>query len=340
MEVVSERNLNIRMYYNRLRILLSLIVSLWSVSACNTPDPEFNASVFPERIPFSAERLYPEGITYAPSLDRFLVSSITQGKVGTVDLTGRYTDLQANDKLISAIGMKVRGNRLYVCNADQGVSVKSTAQTTLKTAGLFIFNLVSRDPPQVIRLDTLLPGVNHFANDLALDPLGNAYVTDSFAPVIYRITPDNKASIFVNSALFSGAQGFNLNGIVFHPNNYLIVVKSNEGKLFKVDATNPNLITEITGVSVLGGDGLTLLNNDLYVVNGRKQVSLLRSTDDWKTASIVKTDSVGYDQATTSTEVNGRIYTLNARIGEVGAAVAAKNPAQLQAREYSIQQFR
>lgn len=319
--------------------LLALTVC---VTACNTSDPVFDAPVIPEQITFSATRQYPEGITYAPSFSQFLVSSITQGKVGTVDERGRYADLITDDnELISSIGMKVRNNLLYVCNGDQGVSDKSTPQTALKTAGLFIYDLASRQAIRRVDLAALLPGVNHFANDIAFDEQGNAFVTDSFASVIYKVPADtSRASILVNSPLFSGAQGFNLNGIVYHPKKFLIVVKSNEGKLFKVDLTNGNSVSEITGVTLLNGDGMVLYNNDLYVVNGRNKVSQVRSTNDWRTASLVKTDSVGYSQATTNVLVNDKLYTLNARIEEVGAAVAAKNPALLQASAYSIQQFK
>ena len=319
-----------------------LLTLVGCLTACNTPDPEFDAPTTPERIAFSADRLYPEGITYSPSLDKFLVSSLTQGKVGTVDQSGRYFDLILDSQLIGSVGMKVREGRLYVCHGDQGVSTKSTAQSTLKTAGLFVYDLATQQNLRRVDLAGLLPGVNHFANDLAFDALGNAYVTDSFAPVIYKVPADTaqRPGILINSPLFAGTQGINLNGIVYHPDNYLIVVKSNEGKLFKVDLNNRNIITEITGVNLPSGDGMLLYNKDLYVVNGQKQVSQIRSTDGWKTAALVKTDAVGYDQATTNVEINGAIYTLNARIAEVSAAAVAKNPGQLQAKSYSIQQFK
>lgn len=320
---------------------LLCLITLW-LTACNTDDPEFNAPVTPERIAFSSSRLYPEGITYSTVLDKFLVSSITQGKIGTVDQNGRYADLITDSLLISSLGMKIQNGRLYVCNGDQGVSTKSTAQTTGKTAGLYIYDLSTRQALRRINLATLLPNASHYANDMAFDSLGNAYVTDSFAPVIYKIPADTtRPSLLINSPLFSGAPGtINLNGIVYHPGKYLIVVKSNEGKLFKVDLANPSNITEVTGVNLPNGDGMLLYNNDLYVVNGRNKVSQVRSTDGWKTASIIKTDSVGYDQATTNVLFNDKIYTINARIGEVSAAVAAKNPSLLQANGYSIQQFK
>ena len=319
------------------------LILIACLSACNTFDAEYDAPVIPERIAFTASRQYPEGIAYSAALNTFLVSSLTQGKIGTVDQKGRYTDLIKGDSaLISSVGMKVQGNLLYVCNGDQGVSEKSRVQTTLKTAGLFVYDLITGQNRRRINLAALLPGVNHYANDLAFDAQGNAYVTDSFAPVIYKVPADTtqQPSLFINSPLFAGTQGINLNGIVYHPDNYLIVGKSNEGKFFKVDVKNPNLITEIKGLSLPDNDGMLFYNNDLYVVNSRNQVSQVRSSDGWKTASIVKTDAIGYEQATTNVLVNDKIYTLNARISEVTAAVAAENPAQLQADTYSIQQFK
>ena len=328
------------MSYRLLWSTLIFCICLNLLAGCNTPDAEFSDSTYPTRITFQADRFYPEGLVYVPTIDRFLVSSITQGKIGTVDAAGRYSDFVSDARLISAIGIKVRGNLLYVCNSDQGVSVNSRPQTTLKTAGLLVFNLNTQLPVQAVRLDSLQPDVNHFANDLTFDSTGNVYVTDSFAPVIYRVTPAGEARIFANSPLFAGAQGFNLNGIVYHPDGFLIVVKSNEGKLFKVNLNDPALVNEITGVSLLEGDGLTLLNDDLFVVNGQNRVSQMRSSDGWKTATLVRTDTTGYDQATTSTVADGRLYTLNARIAEVSAAIAAGNPELLQAGSYSIQAFK
>ena len=321
--------------------LLALAVGTAALSSCNSDDPVFSAITYPDRISFTAARQYPEGIAYAPTLDRFLVSSLTQGKIGTVDQQGNYADLIRDSLLIAAVGLKVQNERLYVCHGDLGVSTKTTTTSAMKTAGLYISDLKTGTAIRRVNLATLLPTANHYANDLALDAQGNAYVTDSFSPVIYRVPADASlpATVLVNSTRFQG-EGFNLNGIVWHPDNYLIVAKANEGKLFKVNLNQSNAITEVTGVSLPGGDGMVLYNNVLYVVNNRNRVSQVRSTDGWATASLVKTDSTGYDQTTTNTVLNGQIYSLNARIGETSAAAMAKNPALLQASGYSIQRFK
>ncbi|GAB3717646.1 SMP-30/gluconolactonase/LRE family protein [Spirosoma flavus] len=307
------------------------------LTACEDHRLSPNAS-FPDRIEFVAQRQYPEGIAYSSQLDRFIVTSLTQGKIGTVDINGNYADLINPSELIAGVGVKVADGRIFICNGDQGVSSKSSPATTRRTAELLVFNINSRQLERRTDLDDLLPGVQHFANDLAIQPDGTVYVTDSFAPVIYKVTSGGQASILVNDPRFASAT-FGLNGIVYHPNGYLIVAQTGAGKLYKVDLQNNNAISEIGGLPSLPGDGMTLLNGDLYVVTGSgSRVAQVRSTDNWQTASIVKFDTDGYSQATTNVVVNARVFTLNARIGEISAAMG--NPALLQSNNYSIMKFR
>ncbi len=321
------------------------LIMMAGLAACNTPDPELIDTTFPDRIAFTANRQYPEGIAYAPTLDKFLVSSLTQGKIGSVDRNGVYTDVVSDDSLIAAVGIKVRNGLLYVCNGDLGVSDKSTATSAMKTAGLFVYDLSTGRNVRRVNLASLLPTANHYANDIAFDNQGNAYITDSFAPVIYRVPADanQSASILVRKdSLFSG-QSFNLNGIVYHPGNFLIVGKANEGKLFKVDLANPSSTTAVSPITLSAPlpscDGMLLYNNELYVVHERTKMARVTSSDDWKTATVARVDASGYQDATTNTEVNGSIYALNARISEVSAAATAKNPSSLTATAYSIKKF-
>lgn len=307
---------------------LLLAATSW-LTACEDHRDSPNAP-FPERINFVAERQYPEGIAYSSQLGKFLVSSIPLAKIGTVDTDGRYADLLTPPELISSMGMKVVGSRVFVCNSDQGRSIRSTPATTRQTAELLVFNLNTSQLERRSDLDALLPAAEpNLANDVTIAPDGTAYVTDSFSPVIYKITADGTASVLVRDNVRFASPTFGLNGIVYHPNGYLIVANTGQGKLYKVDLPNGNAISEVGGTGTLPGDGLTLLNNDLYVVTGGNRVAQVRSTDNWLTASIVKFDASGYLGATTSVAVNNQIYTLNARIGEVGDA-----------RDFSIQRFR
>ena len=307
---------------------LLILCAAW-LTACEDHRDSPNAP-FPERIDFVAERQYPEGIAYSSQLAKFLVTSIPLGKIGTVDTGGRYEDLLTDPGFIAGIGMKVADGRVFVCNSDQGRSVKSTPATTRQTAELLVFNLSTRQLERRTDLDALIPAAEpNFANDVTIAPDGTAYVTDSFSPVIYKVTAAGAASVLVRDDLRFASPTFGLNGIAYHPNGYLIVANTGQGKLYKVDLQNGNAISEVGGTGSLPGDGLTFLNNDLYVVTGGNRVAQVRSTDNWQTASILKYDATGYTGATTSVAVNNQIYTLNARIGEVGNA-----------RDFSIQRFR
>ena len=310
---------------------------VFSLTACQDEINQPSAPALADRIAFVSDRLYPEGLAYAPQLGKFFVSSLTQGKVGTVDAAGTYADFVSDPQLIGAVGLEVSNGKLYVCNGDQGVSTKTTAQSPFMTAGLFVFDIATQRLDRQVNLATLLPsGQRHFANDVTVDTQGNAYVTDSFSPVIYKVTPAGVATVFLTDPRFSSTM-FGLNGIVYHPNGYLLVAQTGAARLYKIDLLNSNAITEVGGIAV-GGDGLQLIGNDIYIVNGSNQVSQYRSTDNFQTASLIKIDAVGYNQATTNAAVNGQIYTINARIGEISAA--GGNPALLQSRDYSIQRFK
>ncbi len=307
-----------------------LFVSAIGLASCEDHRDSPNAP-FPERINFVALNQYPEGIAYSARLGKFLVTSIPQGKIGTVDVNGTYADLITPSELIAGIGMKVAGDLVYVCNSDQGRSIRSSTATTRQKAELLVFNLITRQLVRRTDLDDLLPAADpNFANDVTLAPDGTAYVTDSFSPVIYKVAPDGTGSVLVRDADKLGSTGFGLNGIVYHPNGYLIVANAGKGMLYKVDLQNGNAITEVSGISVLPGDGLTLLNGDLYVVTGGTRVAQVHSDNNWQSARIVKSDAADYVGATTSVAVNNQIYTLNAHIGQT-------DPTQ---QNFSIQRFR
>lgn len=317
---------------------LLLGASVLTFTACEDHRLSPNAD-FPERIDFFAERQYPEGIAYSQKLDRFIVTSLTQGKIGTVSTDGMYEDLVSDPALIAGVGVKVADNRIFVANGDNGASSKSSPATMGKTAELLVFNIDTRSLERRVDLDDLLPGARHFANDIALNPDGTVYVTDSFSPVIYKVTSDGMPSILVRDDVLFSSPTFGLNGIVYHPDGFLIVANTGAGKLFKVDLKNGNAITEVSGIGSLPGDGLTLVGNtDLYVVTGGNKVALVRSGDNFATASVVESQTDGYAQATTSTYVNGQVFTLNARIGEISAAMG--DPSKLKSNNYSIQRYK
>ena len=203
----------------------------------------------PDRISVPQAALHPEGIQWDEANKRFIVSSRTKGAISTVKDDSTFAQLADESRLISTIGVNLDAgrNRVLVAVSDNGANTaRSNANgvvTLRKRAAVAIFNNTTGALLNYVDLGVLRPALNHFANDIAVDAAGNAYVTDSYAPIIYKIDPQGVASVFLENALFDAGTAFGLNGIVYHPDGYLIVAKANTGTLFKVPIANPAGLT-------------------------------------------------------------------------------------------------
>ncbi|MGI4865475.1 MAG: SMP-30/gluconolactonase/LRE family protein [Janthinobacterium lividum] len=264
----------------------------------------------PAKITVPQRALSPEGIQYDEINQRFLVSSRTQGRIGTVRDDSTYTQLADDPRLVSTIGLNLDATRqrLLAAVSDAGANTtRSTAATLRKLAALAIFNPSSGALLSYVDLGTLRPTLPHFANDIAIDSQGNAYITDSLSPIIYKVDAQGVATVFLENAQFSGGTAFGLNGIVYHPDGYLLVAKSTDGTLFKVPLANPASFTTVTTTqSLVGADGMLLLDpNTLLVVAGSQNtVFRMASTNGWGAASATGSFATGAVSATTITRRN------------------------------------
>ena len=285
----------------------------------------FNANA--QNIAFTANELYPEGIAYSKKQDVFFVSSLHYGKIGKVTQKGEYSEFISDKDLVSTIGIHAneKANLLYVCVSDPGVSVQTNISTQMKLAKLISYDLTTGKRNFVANLEELSPAGQNFANDVDFDSSGNAYVTNSVSPIIYKVSKTGVASIFVTNENWE-KKGFNLNGIVVYKNQYLITVQSNTGELYKISLKNPTQITKINTDLILGGDGIFLnKNNELMVIsNSKKQVFQLLSTDDFVTAKVIKTAPTEMTFPTTGIVAKGKYYVLNAKLDEIFNPKATK----------------
>lgn len=292
----------------RLVGLLALAVGLVSLPSCSKDEDA--TIVTPSKITVPQRALSPEGIQYDETNQRFIVSSRTQGRIGTVRDDSTYTQLADDPRLVSTIGLHLDATRqrLLAAVSDAGVNTtRSTATTLRKLAALAVFNPSSGALLSYVDLGALRPALPHFANDIAVDAQGNAYITDSFSPIIYKVDVQGTATVFLENTQLSGGTGFGLNGIVFHPDGYLLVAKSNDGTLFKVPLANPASFTTVTNTqSLVGADGMLLLDNTtLLVVSGSQNtVFRLASTDAWATTRPTGSFATGAVGATTITRRN------------------------------------
>ncbi|KAL8191975.1 hypothetical protein R6Q57_028096 [Mikania cordata] len=161
-------------------------------------------------------------------------------------------------------------------------------------------------------------GAKSFADDATVDSEGNAYVTDAKGTQIWKVGVDGQLLSVIKSPLFHAKEWYNdlvtLNGIVYHPNGYLLVAHTITGNLFKVEIKNDNKVTLVNLDNRLTvADGLELLSPTKLVVAGANGVKLVESTDNWLTGSVVGRSSVlTHRIATAATVKDGKVYVNHA----------------------------
>ncbi|XP_077219101.1 uncharacterized protein LOC143853260 [Tasmannia lanceolata] len=154
-----------------------------------------------------------------------------------------------------------------------------------------------------------------FADDVAVDEDGNAYITDAKGNKIWKVGVDGELITIIKSHLFNQRKQWyynlvGLNGIVYHPKGFLLVIHTSTGDLFKIDTMKEEVRkVEITKGSLFVGDGLELLSPTKLVVAGTPSGRLVESLDGWETASVIgRYMGPMHRVATSATMKDGKVY--------------------------------
>ena len=261
---------------------------------------------------------FPEGIAYNEATGDFYVGSTIDGTIyrGNVE-TGTVEVFLPGGTGRVAVGLALDdGGRLFVAGGEVGaVAVYDTV-----TGQLLLEDANGLAP-------------NTFLNDIAISPAGVAYITDSFNPLLYRIaataippglgTPapvptTDALEVFVDFTTtgFDLVQtGFNANGIVATPNGqYLLLVQTNTGALYRVDAaTGETIQVDLGEGSLPGGDGLELDEQTLYVVR-EGEITIVTLGPDYASGSIGASFSdPSFASPTTIERFDGCLLVVNSQ---------------------------
>lgn len=275
--------------------------------------PEAAASApvaLPETITAERGGFIPEGVEFDTAGGRLLTGSLAEGSIFQLHEDGRVTAVVTDAELVSSVGIEADEprNRLLVANSDRSVFQGGGRGH----AKLGVYDLASGARLAMVDLGATLTNAPadtvHFANDVAVADDGTAYVTDTRAGVVYRVTPDFQASVL---SRFDAIDGFAPNGIVYHPSGYLLVASG--GSLWKVQLDDAATATQVTlPEEIPGQDGMVWRPDGALAIvsNSGNRVVALTSADDWATASVAGVAT--YDtQATTAAVVGDDIYVVH-----------------------------
>src|SRR5215212_12207738 len=184
-------------------LVAALIVLMAFSASRGSADPRPDHYLLPQ------EALYPEGIAAENKSGTFYVSSVADGSIYRGNVRNEQAELflpGGEDGRTQALGLELDDGRLYVAGG--------------QTGKVFVYDTSSGD--LVRSFDAQGAG---FLNDVTVNPnSGDAYITDSFVPILWRVpaeevtdssqTGELEPWIDLTDTPIAHTEGFNLNGIV------------------------------------------------------------------------------------------------------------------------------
>jgi Cu-Zn family superoxide dismutase len=324
-----------------LQVLPVVAAATLLLGACGSSDPEPTPASAPTEssapassVPASSGRsnagfynlpgtgVFPEGITAAD--DTFYVTSTSDGAVfrGTVGSPDVSVFLPGGaDGRTGAAGIDVtddddRPDYLVIAGG--------------ATGKVWVYDANSGD--LVATFSNGLGPDATFLNDVAIADNGDAFVTDSRSPALYRIpfdqivagTQDAPLETFVSfdGTPFVYGDGFNANGIVENDNETaLIVVQSSTGNLYRIDKTSKEVTqVDLGGATLMNGDGMEMDDDTLYVVRNRDGlISKVDLDDDGRRGSVTgEITDPSFAYPTTVAAVDDRLLVVNSQFDKRG----------------------
>ncbi|XP_028795876.1 uncharacterized protein LOC114751358 [Neltuma alba] len=250
----------------------------------------------PQKIHFRFPNLYPEGLAWDPLTQQFFLGSLRQRTIVAVtDAVTAETFIfdSSLPENVSFVGLSVDSiNRRLL-------AVVHAANTLSPFNALAAYDLRSRQRLFLSVLPTAdsddCESNRAIANDVAVDDEGDAYVTNSAGNYIWKVNDEGEASIFSRSPQYAAHpvdrdtsySSCGLNGIAYVGKGYLLVVQSNTGKMFKVDANDGTGRLVQLSEDLMGADDIALRSDGVVlVVSPVNKLWYLKSEDNWTEGAV------------------------------------------------------
>lgn len=283
----------------------------------------------PHVISFRSPDLYPEGLAYDPSDQHFIVGSLHHRTIHSVSDAGVIETLISDTSLppnTSILGLAVDkvNNRLLACihSGSPLPPFNALAAYNLRSRSRLFLSLLPSPAPEGDKRPV--------ANAVAVDYKGNAYVTNSLGNsdgnFIWKVNAEGEASIFSRSPVFTKFpvdsdtpySDSGLNGIAYVSKGYLLVVQSNTGKMFKVDADDGTARLVLLNEDLILADGIAIRDDGFVLVVSQNKLWLLKSDDSWGEGVVYDKIELDVERFPTSVAVarDDRMYVLYGRVME------------------------
>lgn len=258
------------------------------------------------------EGVFPESIGVDPARGDAYVGSLADGTIYRLDRAGEVDvwSPAGADQRTSVAGIKVddRG-RLWAAGGYEGT--------------LHVYDIAARR--LIARFD--VGARPSCVNDIAFGPAGEAYVTDSLVPVLFRVAGEPlKLEPWVDlaEAGVPWADGLNFNGIVLTPDReHLVACQTNLGRLWQLTlATGEVKELDLDGGPLEDCDGMALSGSTLYIaVNARELIAVV-DLDEAGAGGQVRTllanDAFAFPTAIAA--VDHQLLVVNAQLDKMGGA--------------------
>lgn len=281
----------------------------------------------PHIISFRSPNLYPEGITWDPLDQHFIVGSFRDRAIHSVSDAGVVDTLVSDLSLpenVTFLGLTVDNHHRRL------LAVLHAMEPLPPFNALAAYDLRSRKrlflAPLYGDADSDSSVSRHIANDVTVDFAGNAYVTNAAANFIWKVNAKGEASIFSRSRVFteypvdhtSPYSFCGLNGILYNSNGYLLVVQSNTGKMFKVDADDGTARLVLLPRDLPWADGIAARKDGVVVVISQRRAWFLKSDDGWAQGAIFDETALEPEGFPTSVTIGGgeRVYVIFGHVEE------------------------
>ncbi len=258
------------------------------------------------------KELLVEGIAHDPKTGRFLLSSVHQRKVLSVDpKTGAAKDLvkPAQDGVGGILGMEVdaKRRRLWVVS-NHVPEMNGFSEEAPPQSAVFVFDLGSG---KTLLKAEAPAGGRHGFNDLVLTRAGGAYVADSASGGIYSVSDKGVLKNIVPDGTLASP-----GGLALTPDEKTLLVAAWGRGLHAVELATGAVrtLTAPADTTLYGLDTIRLYKGALIATqNGVKPDKVLRLTLDPALTAVTKVDVLErahplFHEPTLGVVVNGALY--------------------------------